>query len=460
MAFRLSAIDRLPEPPSMYAAKGTLVHRALELLMWEEDPGGRTLEAALAKLERAVPEILDGDEFAASASRDEERAELVADAEQLIHGYFALEDPNAVRVIGTELRLSVQLGSLTLSGIIDRLELDDDGELVVTDYKTGRAPSATFEQGRLTGVHFYALLCEEIFGRRPARVQLLHLREPIAISTVPSEQSIRGMRQKTLAVWSAVELACEREDFRPRPGWLCDSCAYHEYCPAVGGDLSRLPSAVSPASLPDPPLARRQRSRRRMSPQPWRPPTVPIPSGVDRFDAFVDAWFDRHLRGRPTVDRVMYTASAVGDHGLIWLGLAAVQAVRHPDDWRRPLLRASAGLGIESALVNGPVKWMFRRTRPMHEGPRPRHLRQPADQQLPERPRHRRLLRRRPAARRRLLVAPVLRRRRGGGRQPGPREDPPRLRRRRRHRHRHRPGRAHPAPGPGGFSLPAGIASA
>jgi putative RecB family exonuclease len=33
LAFKFSAIDRLPEPPSPWATKGTLVHRALELLM-------------------------------------------------------------------------------------------------------------------------------------------------------------------------------------------------------------------------------------------------------------------------------------------------------------------------------------------------------------------------------------------------------------------------------------------
>jgi undecaprenyl-diphosphatase len=120
-----------------------------------------------------------------------------------------------------------------------------------------------------------------------------------------------------------------------------------------------------------------------MSRTAWRPPTVPIPSGVDHFDAIVDIWFDRHLRGRRSADRLMYGATAVGDHGLIWLALAAVQAVRHRDHWRRPLVRAAAGLGIESALVNGPVKWMFRRTRPLHEGPRPLHLRQPRTSSFP-----------------------------------------------------------------------------
>ncbi len=108
-----------------------------------------------------------------------------------------------------------------------------------------------------------------------------------------------------------------------------------------------------------------------------------MPSQVERFDDVVDAWFDRHLRGRPVVDRVMYTASAVGDHGMIWLALALIQALRCPTQGRATLLRAAAGLGIESALVNGPVKWVFRRSRPVHEAARPLHLRTPRTSSFP-----------------------------------------------------------------------------
>ena len=134
--------------------------------------------------------------------------------------------------------MEAEVGGVTLRGIIDRLELDEDGELVVTDYKTGRAPPMTHEQARLGGVQFYALLCEQVLGRRPARIQLLYLSEPTAIVAIPSEQSIRALRQRTAAVWAAVVRACEAEDFRPRPGRLCDWCAFRSYCPAWGGDPS------------------------------------------------------------------------------------------------------------------------------------------------------------------------------------------------------------------------------
>ena len=121
-----------------------------------------------------------------------------------------------------------------------------------------------------------------------------------------------------------------------------------------------------------------------MSPTRWPPLVVPLPTAFDRFDQAVDGWFDDHLRGKPAADAVMYAASAVGDHGIIWLALALVQAARRSQNgWRRPLIRAGAGLGIESALVNGPVKWMFRRSRPVHEGPRPRYLRTPRTSSFP-----------------------------------------------------------------------------
>jgi undecaprenyl-diphosphatase len=104
------------------------------------------------------------------------------------------------------------------------------------------------------------------------------------------------------------------------------------------------------------------------------------------FDSAADEWFERHLRHRPAADMVMYSASAVGDHGILWLALAGVQARRRHQagqEWTRAFLRVAIGLGVESVVVNGPVKWMFRRTRPVQAGPRPLHLRQPRTSSFP-----------------------------------------------------------------------------
>ena len=244
LAFRFSAIDRLPEPPSAPAAKGTLVHRVLELLLALE-PDERTPERARALLPQAEADVLDGEEYAELPLTPEERGEFLASAATLVERYFQLEDPRTIRPEGLELMLEAEVGGVRLRGIIDRLERDAEGRLVVTDYKTGRVPGERFEQGKLGGVHFYAYLCEQVLGERPARIQLYYLAQPLAIVAEPSDQSIRGLKNKVGAIWTAVERACEREDFRPNPGKLCDWCAFKAYCPAFGGDPATVPRLAS-----------------------------------------------------------------------------------------------------------------------------------------------------------------------------------------------------------------------
>ena len=237
LAFRFSAIDHLPEPPSVPATRGSLVHAALERLFCL-DPAARTFDRSLECLAEAVAEFRSNPDFSDLNLDEAAEATFLGEARVLLEKYFRLEDPTTITPIGIELKLEIEVGGVTLRGIIDRLELDADGELVVTDYKTGRAPGERQEQQRLAGVAFYSLLCERLFGRRPAKVQLLYLADPLAIISTPTDRSTKGVERKLAAVWTAVERACEREDFRPNPSRLCDWCGFKAYCPAFGGDVA------------------------------------------------------------------------------------------------------------------------------------------------------------------------------------------------------------------------------
>jgi putative RecB family exonuclease len=254
LAFRFSYLERLPEPPAPWTSKGTLVHRALELLL-DRPADERTLDAGLADLARARVELAPHPDFADLELTDAEWQQFEQDSETLVRRYFELEDPRTIRPIGLELKLEADLGGVRLRGIIDRLELDEHGELVVTDYKTGSVPSELWEAKSLGGVHVYALLCERMLGRRPARVQLYYLSKPEAIIATPTDQSIIGVERRTTALHTAIAQACQRDDFRPRPGRLCNFCTFQPYCPAHGGDPVqavelRGPGTVIAAPLP------------------------------------------------------------------------------------------------------------------------------------------------------------------------------------------------------------------
>jgi len=234
LAFRFASIERLPEPPTAAATRGSLVHRALELL-FVLPPPERTAAALDRCTDQAVHEYRELPDYTLLGFDAAQAAQFEHECRELCANYLKLEDPTTVREIGLELQLEAQVGDLTLRGIIDRLELHD-GELVVTDYKTGRAPHPNWERKSLSGVHFYAFLCESVFGKRPAAIRLMYLKSGETITAIPSAQSTKFLTTRTNAVWKAVAAACERDDFRPRQSALCTWCAYQRWCPEFGGD--------------------------------------------------------------------------------------------------------------------------------------------------------------------------------------------------------------------------------
>lgn len=123
--------------------------------------------------------------------------------------------------------------------------------------------------------------------------------------------------------------------------------------------------------------------------------TVPTPRGrastlhpkklrstVGAFDAAVDEWFARNLRGRRAADRLFYTAANVADHSLIWHTVGAVNALRGGRA-ETAAMRTAIALGVESAIVNGLLKSLTRRERPVPDATRPLFLRIPVTTSFP-----------------------------------------------------------------------------
>ena len=236
LAFRFSVVERLPEPPSLAATRGTLVHRALQLLFTYVEPPHRDRARAEEVLEEAWRSYQDDPDVTGLELDLDGLASLRREASVLVDRYFELENPNEVTPVGLELDLQLELDGLVLRGIIDRLDVRPDGSFAVVDYKTGRAPRAEQAKSKLSGVHLYALLCEQLLGKRPSAVRLLYLRDRVVVSSEPTDTSMRGVRQRAGAVWKAIERACDQADFRPSPSALCNWCSFQQYCPAFGGD--------------------------------------------------------------------------------------------------------------------------------------------------------------------------------------------------------------------------------
>jgi membrane-associated phospholipid phosphatase len=106
-----------------------------------------------------------------------------------------------------------------------------------------------------------------------------------------------------------------------------------------------------------------------------------VTTAIAAFDTAIDTRVDR-FGGHPHIDRLMYAASELGDFSLIWHLVSATRALA-PDRRLAHAVRVAVVLGVESGLVNGPVKSLFRRHRPAWEQERPRRLRRPRTTSFP-----------------------------------------------------------------------------
>jgi putative RecB family exonuclease len=238
LAFRFNAVERMPSKPTTATVKGTLVHSALERLMTLE-ADVRDRSAAQDCLADARAELPQDPEWIELALPQDEHQQFFDSASTLVDAYFDVEDPTGIEPSGLELHLEHTDPStgMLLRGIIDRLETEPGGELIVTDYKTGKSPNPKYAQARMVGVHVYSYLVEKNYQQRPSRVQLLYLGDRKVVADQPTDQSTRAIERKIGAIWDAIVTACERENFQARVSPLCNWCDYRAFCPAQGGSL-------------------------------------------------------------------------------------------------------------------------------------------------------------------------------------------------------------------------------
>ena len=246
LMYRFRTIDRLPEPPSPDAVRGTVVHKVLEDL-FDAPAAERTPERAGDMLVPTWELLLEADPGLAEMFGGEgpDLAAWLASCRTVLDRYFDLEDPRRLEPAERELYVEALLDSkLLLRGFVDRVDVAPDGRIRVVDYKSGQAPSEGYEAKALFQMKFYALVLWRLRGVVPSVLQLVYLGNGEILRYEPDEDDLRATERKVEAVWRAIRLAQETGDWRPSPSRLCDWCSFHEFCPTKGGTIPPLPEAA------------------------------------------------------------------------------------------------------------------------------------------------------------------------------------------------------------------------
>ena len=251
LLYRFRVIDKLPQPPSAAAARGTLVHAVLERL-FDLPSSGRTIEAAAALVEPQWKALLEDRPELADLVEESDPAAVASwfgDAVSLIERWFTLEDPTRLEPAERELYVETIVDGLTLRGYVDRLDVAPTGEIRVVDYKTGRSPSELFEGKALFQMKFYALVLWRLRGEVPAMLQLVYLANSEIVRYSPDEADLLAVERKLKALWRAIETAAQTGDWRPSKSRLCDWCDHRALCPEWGGTPPPLPEGAADLAL-------------------------------------------------------------------------------------------------------------------------------------------------------------------------------------------------------------------
>ena len=240
LAFRFSAIDRLPEPPSVAASRGTLVHARPRAAVRPGAGRAHASERPLACLDEAIAELRDAPGVRRARARRRRRGRRSSTRRARCSArYFRLEDPRTITPIGLELKLEVggrwrarSAGSSTASSSTPTASSWSPTT------RPARRPASARSSSAWPACAFYSLLCERLFGKRPARgaapvpgrARRHHLRAHRSLHPRRRAQARRHL--------DGDRAGLRARGLPPNPGRLCDWCAFKAYCPAFGGDLA------------------------------------------------------------------------------------------------------------------------------------------------------------------------------------------------------------------------------
>jgi putative RecB family exonuclease len=233
MKFKFQKIDRLSEPPTWHTHLGTFVHEVLEYFyQLEADERTPASVKAMAterwkvggwekKIEQLVKPVGTIIEFKREAF-------------DCMLNLWKLEEPRDTELVGMEHEVEADIDGVKVKGYIDRFTFDDEGRIIISDYKTGSIPNPKFksEDDKFFQLSAYALMMQEADQETTSKLELLYLKHGQKHEMTVTPVSLNIARGVIVETREMVDASCASENFACNVTKLCDWCFFKPQCPA------------------------------------------------------------------------------------------------------------------------------------------------------------------------------------------------------------------------------------
>jgi RecB family exonuclease len=228
LQYRFARVDHIPgreERPQL--TFGRIIHAVLEAFHRPDRDEPRP----------EIADLLEQNWQSEGFTYPQEEAQHKEDAGKLLAVYQEHLAGTEPPVLAVEHRFTFSLNEVTITGRIDRIDLDDSGRIALIDYKTSRRKLTEKEARREPQMALYAmyiLQAGEIDGRKVGGSAMdltyyfLRDEEPEVTVSFDKEE-LADFRQRVAQAADGIR----RRDFPHRKGYHCNYCDYKDLiCPA------------------------------------------------------------------------------------------------------------------------------------------------------------------------------------------------------------------------------------
>ncbi|MBW3612663.1 MAG: ATP-dependent helicase, partial [Chloroflexi bacterium] len=222
--YRYGHVLRIPTPVSHQMVYGKALHAAVQAFH-RRQLAGRPMQ------EDEVHAALDAAwESVGFLTREHEEARRAA-AHEAVSRFWAEQQRDPAQPVAVEQDFTVALGADRLRGRYDRVDRDDAGRVVITDYKSSDVRDLATANRRAREslqLQIYALAHEAEHGTLPDELALHFLESGVVGRTEPSERRLATAQQKLGLVADGVRAG----RFEANPSAMrCGYCPFREICP-------------------------------------------------------------------------------------------------------------------------------------------------------------------------------------------------------------------------------------
>jgi len=140
---------------------------------------------------------------------------------------FEKNPPKILKIDGQpalELPFNLKVGEYTLYGVIDRIDDDKDG-IIIIDYKTGQSKDKLDFDAK-EQLLIYQIAAQEVLHLKPKQLAYYYVDDGKFASFLGSEKDLQDQKAKIIEEAEKIK----NSEFEPTPGWQCQHCDFKDIC--------------------------------------------------------------------------------------------------------------------------------------------------------------------------------------------------------------------------------------